>query len=107
MAEPEQVNHISSVRAMLLGQLAALKTAATGDSLDAEIKRSKGMSELSQTIINSAKVEVDYLAATNGINASFLDAQPDTPRLPGAGDTKRLPGDANGITSITQHRLKG
>ena len=106
---PEQLNHISSVRSALLDQLSALKGAAPGDALDAEIKRSKGMSELSQTIINSAKVEVDYLTATGQSSAPFLGIAPDAQFLPGATshEVKRLPGNTNGISSITQHRLKG
>ena len=106
---PEQENHISSVRSMLLAQMTALKTATPGDSLNAEIARSKGMSELSQSIINSAKVEVDYLVATGQHSAPFLEVPPDAPYLPGSGShaVKQLAGDGNGITSITQHRLRG
>lgn len=106
---PEQMNHISSVRSALLDQLNALKAAAPGAALDAEIKRSKGMSELSQTLINSAKVEVDYLQATGQSSVPFLEVPPDALFLPGAAahDVKRLPSNTNGIASITQHRLKG
>lgn len=109
MLDPENTNHISTVRGHLIAQLAALRSAEPGDKLDAEIKRSKGMSELSQTIINSAKVEVEYLVATGQTETPFLEVPPDAPYLPGAGshDTKRFPGNANGIASITQHRLKG
>jgi hypothetical protein len=109
MLDTDNSNHISTVRGHLIAQLAALKAAVPGDTLDAEIKRSKGMSELSQTIINSAKVEVEYLAATGQQSAPFLEVAPDAPHLSGANthQVKRLPGDSNGITSITQHRLKG
>ena len=64
MLDNENTNHISTVRGQLLAQLATLKAAEPGDKLESEIKRSRGMAELSQTIINSAKVEVEYLAAT-------------------------------------------
>lgn len=109
MLDTDNTNHISTVRGHLIAQLAALKAAVPGDALESEIKRSKGMSELSQTIINSAKVEVEYLAATGQNSTPFLEVSPDAPYLPGAGshDTKRLPGNANGITSITQHKLRG
>ena len=107
--DTEQPNHISTVRALMIEQIRAIRTAKQGDDLDAEIRRAKGISELSQTIINSAKVEVEYLAATGQASTPFLDVSPDAPYLPGAGshDTLRLPGGENGITSITRHKLKG
>ena len=109
MAEQDNTNHISSVRAMLLGQMAALKAAVPGEALEAELQRSKGMSDLSQTVIHGAKVEVEYLKATGQHSAPFLDGTPGQLQPPTASglEVRRLPGDGNGITSITQHRLKG
>lgn len=70
-------NHISSLRKIMLEQLQALRHASTGDALESELKRSKGVSELSQTIINSAKVEVEYLVATGQDQSKFLETPPD------------------------------
>ena len=109
MNDDQQANHISTVRAHMLDQLRALRTAKPGVELDAEILRAKGVSSIAQTIINSAKVEVDYLQATNQPSAPFLKVPPDQPYLPNAGqnDTQRLPGTGNGITAITRHTLRG
>ena len=91
-------NHISTVRALMIEQLRALRTANPGAELDVELKRAKGVSEVAQTIINSAKVEVDFLAATSQHESSFLRTEED-------GGTQSLPGPGNGITSITRHRI--
>lgn len=109
MSEDTQTNHISTVRAHMIDQLRALRAAKPGPELDAEIRRAKGVSDVAQTIINSAKVEVEYLQATNQQSTPFLEVPPDQPYLPDAGkkDTQRLPGTGNGITGITRHTLRG
>lgn len=94
-------NHISTVRALMIEQLRALRTATPGEALETELKRAKGVAEVAQTIVNSAKVEVDYLVATNQDGSAFLGATEDQ------GQTKVLPGPGNGITSITRHRMGG
>ena len=96
--------HISQVRQMMLEQLRALRTAPIGEALAEELKRAKGVSELSQTIINSAKVEIEYLELTGQQKAGFLEEPPDA-TVAHLGNTPSLP--ANGISSITRHRLAG
>ncbi|MEI2416192.1 hypothetical protein V8Z80_08410 [Orrella sp. JC864] len=58
------------------------------------IEQAKAVSEIGQVIINSAKVEVDYIRANNGGESSFLDA---------IGNDNLPPG----VTGVTRHRLKG
>lgn len=58
------------------------------------VEEAKAMSDIGQTIINSAKVEVDYIRANNGGESQFIDAV-------GAGN---LP---DGVVGITRHRLAG
>ena len=58
------------------------------------IEQAKAMSEIGQTIINTAKVEVDYIRANNGGESGFIDA---------VGNNNLPPG----ITGITRHRLAG
>jgi hypothetical protein len=99
--ESTQPNHISTVRQLMLDQLRALRSCERGDALADELRRAKGVSELSQTIINSAKVEVEYLNATGQSSTPFLEVPPDQPYITSA------PGPNNGITSITRHRLQG
>jgi hypothetical protein len=57
------------------------------------IDTAKAISEVSQVIINSAKVEVEYARVTDGASSAFL-----------AGETPALP---PGISSITRHRIGG
>lgn len=96
-------NHISTVRALMIEQLRALRTAAPGADLEVELKRAKGVSEVAQTIINSAKVEVDFLAATNQDESTFLKSAEEGKSVEKG--TSLLPGPGNGITSITRHRM--
>lgn len=90
------MNHISTVRQHLLDQMTALRTAGSPEAVKVELERAKGISELAQVAVNTAKVEVDYLVATEQTGAPFLEAQ-----------TVSGPGEAlpNGISSITRHRL--
>ena len=94
-------NHIDTVRAHLLEQMKALREAKPED-LSRELDRAKGISELAQVAVNTAKVEVDYLRVTEQPSAPFLEAPPDEPYR-----TPKIEGPANGITSITRHKLAG
>ncbi len=58
------------------------------------IDQAKAMSDIGQVIINSAKVEVDYIKANNGGETPFLEAV----------GNDNLP---EGITGIRQHRIAG
>ena len=91
------MNHIDTVRKHLLDQLQALRSAEGPDAVKLELERSKGISELAQTAVNTAKVEVDYLVATDQTSSAFLGTETKT-------TSSGLP---SGITSITQHRIAG
>lgn len=93
-------NHIDTVRQHLLDQMKALREADTPDAVKRELDKAKGLSELAQVAVNTAKVEVDYLVATEQTSAPFLEAPPDEPYRVAASES-------NGIASITRHRLKG
>lgn len=41
-----------------------------------DIERVKAISDLSQVIINSAKVEVDYMKNVGGLGSGFIPMQP-------------------------------
>lgn len=97
-------NHISTLRRHLLDQVKALRAAGAED-VQREIDRSKAVAELAQAVVATAKVEVDYLKATNQTSTPFLEAPPDQPYLPEAAGTQGLP--RNGITSVVRHRLQG
>lgn len=59
------------------------------------IDQAKQISDLSQVIVNTAKVEVDYLRANNGGESRFIETAVGNDNLP------------IGITGRTLHRLKG
>lgn len=63
-----------------------------------EIDRAKAICDVAQTIINSAKVEVDYrrIAGDNG-KSTFLESQ----------EQEKSPALPPGIKGITTHRIKG
>ena len=97
------MNHISTVRQHLLDQMAALRSAGP-EAVKAELERAKGVSELAQTLVNTAKVEVDYLVATGQDSSTFLELPPDQKYITAGDGGTPLP---NGISSITRHRLAG
>lgn len=82
--------NIDDVRDHLFAALEGLRDKAN----PMEIERAKAISEVAQTIINSAKVEVDYLRANGGNGGtSFLERK-----------ATALP---PGVTGVKVHRLKG
>lgn len=90
IVDPNQPEHISGVRALLIEQLRTLKEAPM-ETLKDEIRRSKAMSEIAQVVVNSAKVEVEYIEAVKGASEStFLQEReqdvtygpPPTPQSP-------------------------
>lgn len=60
-----------------------------------ELDRARAISEVAKQVIDSAKVEVEYLRATGGGESSFIDTAIGASNLP------------PGITGIRQHRLAG
>lgn len=78
-------NNINDLRTHLFDALKGLKD----KSMD--IETAKAISDISQVIVNSAKVEVDYAKATGSKGSGFL------------GKAEELP---QGITGITQHRIR-
>lgn len=106
----QKQSHISAVRQHLLDTLAALRDKEN----PMDIARAKAVAEVAGALIESAKVEVDYLRVTKQDYAPFLECPPDTsaPQLPNGGSpfppsTSVFPGDRPGITSVTRHRLQG
>jgi hypothetical protein len=65
-----------------------------------EIKRALAIKEVAGALIDTARVENDYLKITHQDRSAFLEPT-------ASADTTRLPGPGNGITSIVQHKLRG
>ena len=82
-------NDITALRAHLFAALQGVKD----KSLD--LDQARAINELGKTLVDTARVEVEYLKATGGGESQFIDTAVGTNNLP------------PGITGITQHRLKG
>lgn len=85
--------NISDLRETLFATLQAVKAG------ELDLDKARAVNEIAKTIVDTAKVEVDYLRASGGGESSFIDAAIGSDNLP--------EGLRNGITSITRHRLQG
>lgn len=94
-------NNIDTVREHLFETLKGL----TDKKQPMDLERAKAVCETAQTIINSAKVEVDYIKAVGGTTTSaFLQSKgEDKPALPNGSQKVEYP---NGI-SVIAHRMCG
>lgn len=89
--------HINQLREHLLATLADLRDHQNPMEPD----RARAVAQVASVLVDTAKVEVDYLKATGQDRAGFLEEPAQiTTDSSGAG----LP---NGISSITRHRLNG
>jgi hypothetical protein len=85
--------HIDQVRTALLATLADLRDRTN----PMDIERAKAVANVASVLVDTARVENDYLKITGQDRSGFLSRP----------DDLNLPGPANGITSITRHQLKG
>jgi len=60
-----------------------------------ELDKARAINDLGKTLVDTAKVEVDYLRATGGGESTFIDTTVGARNLP------------QGITGITRHRIAG
>lgn len=81
-------NNLDTLRAALFETLQAVKAGTL------DLDKARAVNELGRTLIESAKVEVDYLKTTGEGGSSFISPE-QAPALP------------PGITSVTRHRLRG
>lgn len=81
--------HINQLRQHLLDTLTDLRNRENPMEPD----RARAVAQVASVLVDSAKVEVDYLRATGQASAPFLDSPAES-----------LP---NGITGITRHRIAG
>lgn len=80
--------NISDLREAMFDTLAELRAGKI------TVEQAKAVSDIGQTIINSAKVEVDYIRANNGGETPFLESI----------GNDNLPA---GVVGITRHRIAG
>lgn len=77
------MNNLQALRDELFASLRAVKTG------EMDLDRARAVNEIGKTLIDSAKVEVEFLRTTGGEESPFIE--------------QKLPA---GIVGITRHRLK-
>jgi hypothetical protein len=80
--------NINDLRSALFETLNGIKSGAI------DLDKARAINEVSKTIIDTAKVEVDYLKVNNGGESAFIEASQPQPL-------------SSGIVGITRHVLKG
>lgn len=93
--------HIDAVRQSLLATLADLRDKEN----PMDVARARAVAEVATVLVNTAKVEIDYLRATGQDRSTFLEIPPDD-AVAHLGNTPASP-LPSGITNITRHRLRG
>lgn len=89
--------HITELRQQLLDTLKDLRNREQPMEPD----RARAVAQVASVLVDTAKVEVDYIKATGSDRSDFIEPPAQiTTDSSGAG----LP---NGISSITRHRLQG
>lgn len=78
----------SSIGALQEVLMHSLRDVRAG-TLDAT--RARAVNDLAQTLINSAKVEIDFLRATKRTHSSFLEGNPAQPTPTSQGTAQELP----------------
>lgn len=79
---------IEDLRSALFDTLQAVKSGTL------DVEKARAINELGKTLVESARVEVDYLRASGGGESTFLESAIADGNLP------------PGITGIRRHRLK-
>lgn len=79
-------DNLGTLRALLFETLRGVKDG----SLDTE--RARGVNEIAKTLVDTAKVEVDFVRATDGTESAFIATRESAPALPGRTVVHRLKG---------------
>ena len=97
-------NNITELRTHLFDTLRGLKDGSM------KLETAQAINDTAQTIINSAKVEVDHIKITGGCSGFIVTASP--PSRPGLPHTTRTANGTKtvtvlpGVGSMTQHKLR-
>ena len=97
MTKPNTAPHMTQVREQLLATLADLRNREQ----PMEVDRARAVASVASVLVDTARVEVDYLKATGAHHSDFLET---APLQITTCDQQSLP---NGIASITRHHLVG
>lgn len=85
---------LNDLRAALFETLEGVKAGTI------DLDKARAINELGKTLVDTAKVEVDFLRATDGDQSTFIQPE-QPPRLEQVGGDGAWPG------SVTRHRLVG
>ena len=88
--------HITSLREHLMQTLASLRDRENPMEPD----RARAIGQVASVLIDSARVEVDYIKATGADRSGFLE-EPQPPQL------ENSPTAHNPFPSVVRHRLNG
>lgn len=92
--------HIDAVRAELLATLKDLRNREQPIDID----RARAVAQVASVLVDSARVEVDYIKATGQNAAPFLEAPPSVPTPSASEGSGPL---LTGMAPSKVHRLKG
>lgn len=92
--------HINQLREHLLGALSALRDRDNPMEPD----RARAMAQVASVVVDTARVEVEYLKLTGQEASTFLEQPTGTTQLTTHGQGSPFP---PGITNVTRHRLGG
>lgn len=92
------MNDITELREILFQTMRALKN----QDSDMDIERAKVIADTAQTIINSAKVEVDFVRAAGGTGSGFI---PLSGPIPPASELTAT-GTKTVVGGVTTHRMR-
>lgn len=90
--------HIAQLRQHLMDTLADLRN----KEAPMEPDRARAMAQVASVLVDTAKVEIEYIKATGQDRSEFLELPADAAVSYLTTQTAALP---NGISSITRHRI--
>ena len=90
--------HINQLRQQLMDTLADLRSRDNPMEPD----RARAVAQVAAVLVDTAKVEVEYLKTTGQDRSDFLEQKADSRFAHLGTETVGLP---NGISSITRHRI--
>ncbi len=85
--------HITALRVHLMETLASLRDRDNPMEPD----RARAVAQVASVLVDTARIEVDYLKATHQDHSEFLELPTEV----------RVPQIPSGISAITRHHLKG
>lgn len=90
--------HINTLREHLMETLASLRDRTNPIEPD----RARAVAQVASVLVDTAKVEIDYLKATGSDRSDFLEAPATHPQLHAA-----EPAAHNPFPNVVRHRLQG